>query len=120
MIIKPIVLASDDLAEGIYAASGQSQVSGNSVTATLASTNFWGEEGQSTFNISLPAGTSGHVIVTLKFSSDIISGWGGNGNTSINGNVATLDMWNPAENFQFTAQSRDEGLSVTSASVAAA
>lgn len=118
--VKPVIVASDDLAEGIYAASGVAQASGKTVTATVASTNWWGSEGQTTFNVTIPAGVGDHVIITLNFSGEVSNFWGGNGNCSVNGTVGKIDAWNPAETFQITAQSKEQNLTIKSASIAAA
>ncbi|MDE6640912.1 MAG: hypothetical protein K2K63_10330 [Acetatifactor sp.] len=90
---KPVVLANEDIAEGVYAASGATiAVSGGSVTGTLISCDHYGNyymkmagfENGATYRIVLTVSETA-AVSGLKDAS-----WGGFGGV-VNGNTVTFE-----------------------------
>lgn len=100
MYKKPWIIETDDLAEGIYAASGA-----ESITWTAGSKSVYSSDnGQFAFNISLPAAyVNKHIKLTVIFDRQITNAWGMNANPSINGTTAILNIWSAPETGTITA-----------------
>ena len=115
MYRKPMMIAVEDLAEGVYAASG----SGAAVTAQYLSdsTNDWTGETDTKFKVILTGNHAGHQKITLTFNGTFREGWGGNGSVICNGNVATLDVWDPQDTFEITLKGMTKGLSFVSGKI---
>ena len=89
---KPIVLTTDDLAEGVYAASGASESGG--ATYTLKQTNAW--DGNKQYDITFTNNSNekvGSVTVTLKANGNV-SSIGGNVSGTVSGSTASVTFNN--------------------------
>lgn len=92
---KPMVLLNDDLAEGVYAASGATASSGGvavTVTFTGNNDNEWYK--CSNFHVSLAGDYGVQVTITFDFDKSGVSVNGGDGNT--------LSLSNPEPEFDIT------------------
>lgn len=111
---KPMLLTTDDLAEGVYAASGDQ---GNSVKVVSKGTNQ-GNANQHIFGVTLPNGLSNHFKIKFVFSSKVNDSWGGNGSFTQEGDNGRVgDFWYPPTTFDIIAVSDDPSLSVVSCTV---
>lgn len=91
---KPIVLLQNDLAEGVYAASGAPVTSDSGATYTLAQTNAW--DGNKQYNITFTNHSSekvDSVTVMLNVHGNVTS-IGGNVSGAVNGNTAVVTFSN--------------------------
>lgn len=105
MYQKPTLYRTEDLAEGVYAASGSN---GNTVKFTSNGFKAWyGQSGEINYNVTIPSSYAGeHVILTLQFSKNITNCYGLSGSNSVSGKTATLEIWN-AQSGTVTAQSAE-------------
>ena len=88
---KPLVLSNEDLAEGIYAASGTPAAS---ATYTLTQTNAW--DGNKQYNITFTNNSNQQldsITVTVNVSGNV-TGISGNVSGVINGNTADITFNN--------------------------
>ena len=121
--LKPDVIYSEDLSEGIYANSGSSKTSQStqptsamSGTAVKKAENFWNaNDGQITYGVNL-TGIDGknHIRVVFHASSDCTGAWGGNAAVSKSGNDFIFDIWNPTSSFDATFSAVSKSASVDS------
>lgn len=97
---KPLVMMNDDLAEGVYAASGtvedgtQGAGTGPAASYTLQQTNAW--DGNKQYDITFTNKKNEQVpsvTVTLKVKGSVTS-IGGNVSGSVNGSTATITFNN--------------------------
>jgi hypothetical protein len=95
MYEKPIVLTVDDMAEGVFAASGSkaTEDSGNTTTSTLS------------YRIGNDLGTARAIVytgltdycphykITAKFNKEVTSAYG-SASVTWNGKTVTIENWN--------------------------
>ena len=124
---KPIAVVNDELAEGVYMASGDTVAGNNSsgssnnsnnknITVTKGTENDWGKDNcQVSFKLSLPDGTTGHKKIVITCNQKAVNAWGG-GSASCSGKQVTLDIWNPSAELDITIVG-NTGLDVTGVSM---
>ncbi len=118
MYEKPVVVPMNDMAEGVYMASGGGSVQ----VGTKRDVQDWSGSGQATWDLTLPSVLAGkHISLTVQFSAPVTNAWCG-GNVTSNGNgTVVFDYWNAPATVSVTAQATDIGsLQVTGASAAEA
>ena len=82
MYEKPLVVMTEELAEGIFAASGAatgtetSSSSKNTCTFTKTSENNWGSTGQKTYSVNVPSNADTNLQFKVEFSESVESIWG--------------------------------------------
>lgn len=127
---RPVAVVNDELAEGVYMASGDTVGTGDSstsasnsggtkggITVTKGTENDWGQDNcQVTFKIALPDGTSGHKKIVISCNQKVVNAWGGGGSVECSGKKVTLDIWNVAAEFEVTIVG-NTGLDVTGTDV---
>lgn len=102
MYEKPMVVESEDLAEGIFAASGDHQAAApapadeKSCSFTKKNVVSWGgTEGQVVYDVSLPATSDAHTTFEVTFSEPVVNAWGfGSWALSADKKSAAIDLWN--------------------------
>lgn len=95
MYRKPVIIQTEDLAEGVYAASGSSE--SQNVSWVRGTHTIWNAtSGQVDFTLSIPSQYVGnHVKLTIVFDQTLSGAWGENGlngQNSVNGKTLTLDI----------------------------
>lgn len=92
---KPMVLLNDDLAEGVYAASGAVAASGDPTVTVTVKGNSGNEWYKCTdFHVVLSGKYGVQVTITFDFDTPNVSVNGGSGNT--------LSLSNPSPEFDIT------------------
>ena len=120
MYERPEVMMVENLAEGVYLASGDgagstTESSGGATTGERTGENWWGSEGQIMF--AIPCNMAGkHVRMTVVYSADISGSWGSNSSAYVSGNKAVYEVWNAPSTFDITVQTKDKGISISSVS----
>lgn len=95
MYQKPTLYKTEDLAEGVYAASGSSE---DTVRFTSNGFTSWGgQNGQINYSVTIPSKYIGeeHVILTVNFSKNVTGCWGLNASVTGSGKTFTFDVWHP-------------------------
>lgn len=105
MYKKPVLFQTEDLAEGVYAASGSSSETSEDVRFTVAGTTSWGgPSGQIRYSLTIPDKYIGkNVILTFHFTKKIENLWGLGGSLSVSETTAMLNIWN-LQNGEVTVQ----------------
>lgn len=99
MYEKPVVIVNEDLAEGVFAASGSSAepTQNNSISISNNTTTAdWGNgTGQMTCTVDVPENSDTNLIFEVEFSAPIDSVWGMGGNwvLSNDNQTATCLVW---------------------------
>lgn len=111
MYKKPVLFQTEDLTEGIYAASGSSSGGGNQANFTPGSFQpYWAgnpKSGSIDYAVTIPSQWLGkHVILTLSFDKNITNCFGMGGGQSVSGKSATLNVPG-AQNGTITVQSTE-------------
>ncbi|MBO4981506.1 MAG: hypothetical protein J6C84_06380 [Lachnospiraceae bacterium] len=89
--VKPLVLANEDLAEGVYAASGECWT----VEVTLAQKNAGGPNTYNNYRVKAvhPTGLA-HIstksVTTIVFNQDVTDAYFDSGDASVSGNVVVV------------------------------
>ena len=94
MYNKPLILTNDDMAEGVYAASGNPASSGSSYSLSLRNADDW--NGVKDYDITFINNTSNamsSITVTVKVNGTVTS-IGGNVTGVINGTTADVTFNN--------------------------
>ncbi|MCR4675304.1 MAG: hypothetical protein K5675_09850 [Lachnospiraceae bacterium] len=93
---KPIVITNDDVAEGVFLASGSSDKTQSMVKT---STQNWGSNGCATYSANVSG--DGHVVLEATFDQTITNAWADhNCETSYSGKTVKCKFW---DNAPFTA-----------------
>ena len=98
---KPIITIDTGLAEGVYAASGDKQIT---VTGPETVQNWGNNNGQANFCLDLQNLDLSQLTVTMTFSIEIAGGWGSNANAKAHGNTLTLNWYSAPEKAVITVQ----------------
>lgn len=111
MYKKPVLFQTEDLTEGIYAASGSSSGSGNEADFTPGSFQpYWAgnpKSGSINYAVTLPPAYIGkHIILTFSFEKEITNCFGMGGGQLVSGKSATLNVPG-AQNGSVTVQSNE-------------
>lgn len=137
---KPLVMMNDDLAEGVYAASGaenndyvaeasatsgaggagnaaESSTGGagnGKVTCSKTGESFWSDEGIVTFSLVIPSEYVGkHIKITVTFDRNPGNVNSTNYQTGVSGNTATFETWGAESSTTFNAQGKNKGINIS-------
>ncbi len=110
--LKPTVIQSADLSEGVYAASGST--AGASGTVSKKGEEFWNDNnGQMKYDVTLTGITEHtHIKVTFHASEGFSNAWGGGAAVSKSGNDFIFDIWDASSNFEAVFQASTKSASV--------
>jgi hypothetical protein len=111
MYRKPVIIETEDLAEGVYAASGS-----GSVTWAPGTKNTWPGGENVNFTVSIPSQYVGkHVKLTVTFDQAVSGAWGLDASATLNGSVLTLEHWNVPQTGTVTvSQNSNADIQITS------
>lgn len=123
---RPVAVVNDELAEGVYMASGDTAGAGDGASTSggnksgikvkKGTVNDWGQNNcQVTFRITLPDGASGSKKVILTCNQQVANAWGGhNGEIERSGQKVILKSGSMPSEFDVTIVG-NTGLEVTDA-----
>jgi len=98
---KPMILMNEEIAEGVYAASGDTGSSGPSVVKGTE------EYGQNHFTVSVDSAYQGkHIIITLLANKELSGGWT-DASFTYSGFTFTLESWTSPASFAVTLLTSD-------------
>ncbi len=101
MYKKPVVIETEDLAEGVYTASG----SGNA-TATKEKIEYnpWSKQATVTFTVTIPSESIGqHIKVTVVFDQAPVNAWGSVSDLIRNGETINYEVYSASASHDITA-----------------
>ena len=105
---KPMILANEDLAEGVFTASGTPATPAAASGAMWAKKKeeFWNnsDNGQITFHVVPTAHVGEHVTMTITYAQAVDNAWGGNYKFTNSGTTSTVDAWGLLAEFDLTIQ----------------
>ena len=112
MYEKPVVIVNEDLAEGVFAASGSTaeptQNNSNSISISNNTTTAdWGNgTGQMTCTVEVPENSDTNLTFVVEFSAPIDSIWGMGGVWVLSSDkqTATCQVWSCKGSQSFTYQ----------------
>lgn len=87
---KPIISIDAGIAEGIYAASGNTT---GIPVSFLRYDGDWGNGGTAVFNVDLSYLNPSQLTVILTFNMNISGGWGGGASSQTSGKILTLSWY---------------------------
>lgn len=126
---RPVATVNDELAEGVYMASGDtagdtnsgdssSTGGGDGITVKKGNVSDYGKDNcHVSFTVSLPSAVSGNKKIIITCNQKAVNAWGGGFNVSCSGETVTVKAWGgvPAS-FDMTIVG-NTGLDVTGISI---
>ncbi|MDD6789508.1 MAG: hypothetical protein PUE04_05340 [Lachnospira sp.] len=113
MYRKPVIIQTEDLAEGVYTASGT-----GSVVWNKKSINSWTGTAQVTFTITIPADYSGqHIKVSVVFDQAPTDAWGSVSDLARSGETVNYDIYNAPVSHDITAVVNGSDVNIVSVKV---
>ncbi len=115
MYRKPVIIQTEDLAEGVYTASGT-----GSVVWNKKSINSWTGAAQVTFTITIPADYSNqHIKVSVVFDQAPTNAWGSVSNLVRSGETINYDIYidNAPASHEITAEVNGSDVNIVSVKV---
>ena len=117
MYRKPVIIQTEDLAEGVYTASG----TGSAVWYKKSTEyNKWNNIAQVTFTITIPADYSGqHIKVSVVFDQAPTNAWGSVSNLVRSGETINYDIYidNAPASHEITAEVNGSDVNIVSVKV---
>lgn len=98
---KPIISIDAGIAEGIYAASGNTT---GIPVSFLQYDGDWGNGGTAVYSVDLSSLNPSQLTIVLTFNMDISGGWGGGASTSVSNNILTLTWYSAPSSAKISVQ----------------
>ena len=99
MYEKPIVIENEDLAEGVFAASGarmeeaaNAANNANACTFSKTSETSWGSTGQITYAVTIPSNHDTNLKFQVTFSEAVDNAWGLGGSWVLSGDKKSAEV----------------------------
>lgn len=115
MYRKPVIIQTEDLAEGVYTASGTGSAVWNKKSTDYDS---WNKIAQVTFTITIPADYSGqHIKVSVVFDQAPTNAWGQVSGLARSGETINYDIYNAPASHAITAVVNGSDVNIVSVKV---
>ena len=104
---KPIISIDAGIAEGIYAASGNTT---DIPVSFLRYDGDWGNGGTAVYSVDLSSLNPSQLIVVLTFNMDISNGWGGESSATPSGKELTLTWYSAPTSAEISVQVQENDI----------